>query len=110
MTDQPKSPKMPSKAELKQLRALAHQLNPVVTVGGQGLSDAVLNELTRALDDHELIKIKLAVGDRETRNEVLAALCEHTGAALIQQIGHTATILRRVAQPDPRKSNLLRLR
>lgn len=100
---------MPSKAELKQFRALAHQLNPVVTVAGQGLSEAVVAELERALDDHELIKIKLAVGDREARDDTLKALCDTTGAALIQQIGHTATILRRVAQPDPRKSNLLRM-
>mgnify|MGYP000659686903 CR=1 FL=1 len=100
---------LPSKAELKQFRALAHQLNPVVTVAGQGLSDAVVSELERALDDHELIKIKLAVGDRQARDATLRALCDATGAALIQQIGHTATVLRRVAQPDPRKSNLLRM-
>lgn len=101
---------MPGKAELKQFRALAHQLNPIVTVAGHGLSDPVVAELERALDDHELIKIKLAVGDRAVRDETLSALCEKTGALLIQQIGHTATILRRVAQPDPRKSNLLRMR
>lgn len=100
----------PSKAELKQLRALAHQLNPVVTVGGQGLTPAVMAELDRALNDHELIKIKLAVGDREQRDAVLKALYSEAGAALIQQIGHTATLLRRVAKPDPRKSNLLRLK
>lgn len=99
----------PDKAELKQLRALAHQLNPVVTVAGHGLSEAVLAELDRALNDHELIKVKLAVGDRAAKDEVLIALCKSTGAVVIQQIGHTATVLRRSAKPDPRKSNLLRL-
>lgn len=97
------------KSELKQLRALAHRLNPVVTIAGQGLSETVVAELERALDDHELIKVKLAVGDRDTRQTLIDALCAATSAVVIQQIGHTVTILRRTAKPDPRKSNLLRL-
>ena len=48
----------------KQYRSLGHNLNPVVTVAGNGLSDAVLEELNRALDDHELIKVKLMIVDR----------------------------------------------
>jgi RNA-binding protein len=107
MSKHPNPP--PSNAELRQLRALAHQLHPVVTIAGHGLSESVIAELERALNDHELIKIKLAVGDRAAKQQVLDALIKQTGAHLIQQIGHTATILRRVDKPDPRKSNLLRL-
>lgn len=99
---------MSSKLPTRQLRAIGHKLKPVVTVAGNGLSDAVRLEIERALDDHELIKVKLAVGDRDNRDAVLHALLESTGAELVQRIGNIALILRRCAEPDPKKSNLLR--
>ena len=95
-------------SELKQFRAIAHKLNPVVMVGSHGISDGVIGELDRALHDHELIKLKIAVGDRDLRDTLLAELCDRAGATLVQRIGNTATLLRRSATPDPRKSNLLR--
>ena len=58
---------MSKKPDTRQLRAIGHKLKPVVTVAGNGLSDAVRLELDRALEDHELIKVKLAVGDRSAR-------------------------------------------
>ena len=61
----------PSSKELRQLRAQAHSLKPVVTVAGKGLAPSVLEELDRALNDHELIKVKVAVGDREQRESVI---------------------------------------
>ncbi len=99
---------MSRRPDTRQLRAIGHRLRPVVTVAGNGLSDAVLTELERALEDHELIKVKLAVGDREARDAVLEELLATCRAELIQRIGNTALILRRSAEPDPRKSNLLR--
>lgn len=99
---------MSRKPDIRQLRAIGHKLKPVVTIAGNGLSDAVRAELERALNDHELIKIKLAVGDRENRDRLLAELLDGAAAELVQQIGNTALILRRSAEPDPRKSNLLR--
>jgi RNA-binding protein len=99
---------MSRNTDTRQLRAIGHKLKPVVTVAGNGLSDAVKTELERALGDHELIKIKLAVGDREARDALLAELLEDTGAELVQRVGNTALILRRSAEPDPRLSNLLR--
>ena len=98
----------PSSKEIRQLRAVAHNLNPVVTIAGNGLSENVITELNRALHDHELIKVKVVVGDREQRDSVIAELCETTGARLVQRIGNVAIILRRSLQPDPKKSNLLR--
>lgn len=93
----------------RQLRAIGHKLHPIVTIAGNGLSESVIGELERALHDHELIKIKLAVGSRETRDEILQALLAQCGAELVQRIGNTALLLRRCADPDPKKSNLLRL-
>ncbi len=98
----------PTSKELRQLRALAHKLRPVVTIAGKGLSATVLEELDRALNDHELIKVKVAVGDREQRESVIAEVCERSSAVLVQRIGNIATLLRANPQADPKKSNLHR--
>ncbi len=114
MSRTPEAPRAPTQAtrtpDTRQLRAIGHHLKPLVTIAGNGLSEGVRGELERALDDHELIKIKLAVGDRETRDAVLAELLADHGAELVQRIGNTALILRRSVDPDPRKSNLMRTR
>ena len=88
----------------KYLRKLGHGLKPVVTIAGQGLSENVLKEINRALDDHELIKIKLQV---ENKTATLAQLSEKTNATVVQAIGHMALIIRPAAQPNPKLSNLL---
>lgn len=93
---------------LKQYRAIAHKLHPIVTVGGQGLTEGIQTELDRALNDHELVKIKVSAGDRDSRDEIIRALVTASGAELVQKIGHTATLLRHSKTADPRKSNLQR--
>ena len=100
----------PSSKELRQLRAQAHSLKPVVIVAGKGLAPSVLEELNRALNDHELIKVKVAVGDREQREAMIGELCAQSGAYLVQRVGNIATLLRSNPQADPRKSNLHRSR
>jgi RNA-binding protein len=99
---------MPRRPDDRQLRAIGHRLKPIVSVGGAGPSDAVISELDRALKDHELVKIKIAVGDRDARDAIIGELLKACHAELIQRIGNTALILRQAEQPDPRKSNLLR--
>ncbi|MBN7770667.1 ribosome assembly RNA-binding protein YhbY [Marinobacter daepoensis] len=89
-------------------RAIAHNLKPVIIVGDKGLSEGLQEELDRALNDHELIKIKIASQDREARQEAIQALCEVSGAELVQTIGKIAVILRRAKKPNPKLSNLLR--
>jgi RNA-binding protein len=103
-----KSTRNKSTKDNKQFRAIGHKLKPVVTVAGKGLSENVMLELERALTDHELIKIKLVVGDRAAKSAVADEICERTGASLLQSIGNTLLLLRRSAQPDPRLSNLVR--
>ena len=97
-----------SNQDIKQLRAIGHKLKPVVTVAGNGLTDAVVAEIDRALGQHELIKIKLAVGSKEAKIAVAEELCERSGAEIVQSIGNVILVLRRTAEPDPRLSNLIR--
>lgn len=97
-----------SPEQRRQYRAIAHHLKPVVMVGDKGLSEGLQQELERALDDHELIKVKVAGTDREARHAVIETLCEQTGAELVQVIGRVAVILRRAKQPNRKLSNLIR--
>lgn len=92
----------------KSLRAIGHDLNPIVTVGGNGLNEGVVEELNRALNDHELIKIKISVGDRDVKKQVIAEILSTTGAELAQQIGNTALLLRRNPNAKAGLSNLKR--
>lgn len=92
----------------KRYRTIGHQLNPIVTIGDKGLSDTVLAEIERALDDHELIKVKVVTEDRDDKKLLIKAMVEQTGATLVQTIGHMALILRKVAKPNPKLSNLKR--
>lgn len=92
----------------KQFRTLGHSLKPIVTVGGNGLSEGVITELNRALDDHELIKVKLAIIEREDRQEVVEALKQLPNTELVQTIGKIALLYRPSKKPNPKLSNLLR--
>ena len=97
-----------SNQDIKQMRAIGHKLSPVVTVAGKGLTENVIAEIDRALADHELIKIKLVVGDKAARAAVAEELCTQTKSELIHSIGGVILVLRRGAKPDPRLSNLIR--
>ena len=78
----------------KFLRKKGQQLKPVVWIGQAGLSAAVLAELEQALEHHELVKAKVAAGDRSVRDEIIDQMCEQSGAALVQRIGHMALLYR----------------
>ncbi len=96
-----------SQQDKKRFRTIGHQLRPVVTVGNKGLTEQVMQELDRALTDHELIKVKI-IGDREERNEISAQILDQTGAACIQSVGGMVLIIRPAAKPKPHLSNLIR--
>ncbi len=94
--------------EKKQLRAIGHKLKPLVTIAGKGITEGVQLEIERALHDHELIKIKVVVGDRILRQQVIGQVCADSNSELVQSIGNTALLLKRAKNPDPKLSNLLR--
>ena len=97
-----------SSAQRREYRAIAHNLKPIIIIGDKGLSEGLMQELDRALDDHELIKVKGASNDRDARAEVIQELCSQSGAELVQTIGKIAIVMRRAKQPNPKLSNLSR--
>lgn len=81
------------------LRSLAHRLQPVVMIGNQGLTPAVLKEIEHSLAAHELIKIKAATEEVETRQAWVEQICKTAKAAAVQQIGKVIVIYRPAAIP-----------
>jgi putative YhbY family RNA-binding protein len=80
--------------ERKAHRADAHHLDPVVMIGGDGLTPAVLKEADAALKAHGLIKIRVFSDDREARETLLAALCDRLDAGAVQHIGKLLVLWR----------------
>lgn len=97
-----------SAADKKHYRTIAHNLNPVIIIGDKGLSETLMDELFRALRDHELIKIKIAVGDRDDRAKIIEHLLETTKAELVQQIGKVLVLVKKNPKAKPKLSNLVR--
>ncbi len=86
---------VPLNAQQKRfLRGKTHHLNPVVMIADRGLSENVLMELDRALEHHELIKVKLRT-DRETRDALVRSIAERCQAELVHRIGQVACYFRR---------------
>lgn len=98
----------PSQAKIKRLRAIGHNLKPVVIISDNGITEGTLAELHRALEDHELIKVKFAFEDREAKKEAIAAVIEQSNAFCVQKIGKVALLYRLAKQTNKRLSNLHR--
>lgn len=81
-------------AQTRFLRGQAHELRAMLQVGGKGVTEALVAEVGNALEQHELIKVKVAAEDRELRDAMIDDLAGRTGAALVQRIGHTAVLYR----------------
>ena len=86
----------------RQLRALAHALSPVVHVGKHGVNDDVAAAVSRALLDHELIKVKVQGEAPESADEVGAALAARCMADIAQRIGRIVVLYK----PHPRKQTI----
>ncbi len=77
------------------LRSLGHALNPVVQIGRDGLSEAVIAAIGEALEAHELIKIRVGSASDLEREEAAAQAARATGAEVAQVLGNTALLYRR---------------
>jgi RNA-binding protein len=83
-----------TKSQIRHFRSLAHHLNPIVLVGEKGITENLLAELDRVLEDHELIKIRIA-GEKTERHQITEELCQASGAELIQIIGRISVLYRK---------------
>jgi len=81
------------------LRAKAHALHPIVMIADSGLSETLMKELERSIASHELLKVKVAVDDREVRESMLQEICTALNAAPVQHIGKVLVIYRAAAKP-----------
>jgi RNA-binding protein len=81
-------------AQRRELRSLAHHLDPVVQIGQNGVTSAVLHEIDNALNAHELIKVRMFADEREVRAEALLEICEKLSAAPVQTLGKLFIIYR----------------
>jgi putative YhbY family RNA-binding protein len=88
-----------SPAERKLLKARAHALRPVVTVGNERLSASVLKEIETSLKAHDLLKIRVTGDDRELRQALLGEICNRTGASPVQHIGKILVVYRENPEP-----------
>ena len=77
----------------RKLKSLAHHLNPVVQIGQKGLTEALIKAIDKALNDHELIKVKF-VDFKDEKRELAEEVSSETGSALVGMIGHIAILFR----------------
>jgi RNA-binding protein len=85
-------------AQRRALRAQAHHLAPVVSIGQHGLTPSVQHEIDLALLAHELIKVKVASDDREARGTMLDTVCAALACAPVQHLGKVFILWR--ANPE----------
>lgn len=83
-----------NKKQIQHLKGLAHSLKPIVLLGNNGLTEAVVAEIDYALGHHELIKVKIPTEDRETKTLIVEAICRETLSTQVQVIGKTLVIYR----------------
>ena len=84
-----------SPIERKKLKARAHALDPIIHLGGKGLSEPVIAEIGRALGAHELIKVRAGGMERDAREAALAEICARLDAQPVQHIGKVLVVYRR---------------
>ncbi len=89
----------------KVLRGLAHELKPVVQIGKNGLTEALIQSVSRAFDEHELIKIRF-LGFKDDKKEFSHQIAGRLQGDVIGLIGNIAILYRQHADPEKRKIKL----
>ncbi len=83
-----------SNKQIQFLKAKAHELKPIILLGGNGLTEGVMAEIDLALEHHELLKVKVPSIDREEKIAIMDAIVREAKAQKIQVIGHILVIYR----------------
>lgn len=97
-----------SNEQKKHFKSIGHHLKPVLIVAENGLTEGVLAELERALNDHELIKVQLRLNKRDDRRALIEELTVAGRCELVQVIGKMALIYRKNPKPNKNLSNIHR--
>ena len=87
--------------QIRFLRSKAHHLKPVVIIGQNRVTPAVIQHVEEALEQHELLKVRLTDAEKEEAIEAASILAEGTGSVLVQRIGHTIVLYRRRKKGPP---------
>ena len=87
--------------ERANLKAQAHALEPLVHVGGAGVTDALVAEIDRALTAHELTKVKVGSDDREARVAMGDEIAARTDATVVHRVGKVVILWRPRPEPAP---------
>jgi RNA-binding protein len=87
----------------KHLRGLGHALHALVQVADKGVTPSVIAELDRALTDHELVKVRVRIADRDARSGAIEALASQTQSTEVTRIGHVALYYR----PHPKVRRII---
>lgn len=82
--------------EKQHLKGRAHSLKPVIMIGSNGITPAVIKEIDRALDDHELIKIRIQGADRDARQLMVDDIATQADAEMVQLIGSIGVFYRKL--------------
>lgn len=93
--------------QVRQLRSLAHHLNPIVHIGKSDITDALVKETEAALEARELIKCAVQDGSDLDTREAADMLAERTGADVVQVIGHRFSLYRESGRDDIEKIKLV---
>jgi RNA-binding protein len=89
-----------SNKQKRYLKGLAHSLKPIVMVGNNGLTENVINEVNLALDNHELIKVRVSGQEREDKKAMLETIASETKSDLVLVIGNIGAFYRQAETPN----------
>ncbi|MDY2777381.1 MAG: ribosome assembly RNA-binding protein YhbY [Collinsella sp.] len=93
--------------QVRQLRSLAHHLNPIIHIGKSDITDSLVKETDAALEARELIKCAVQDGSGLDVREAAESLAERTNADIVQIIGHRFSIYRESSRDDIEKIKLV---
>ena len=88
----------------KELEKVAHDLQPVVIVGGAGVTDGVMDMVDKSLAAHELIKVKFNEY-KDEKKELTEQICQKTDATLVRIIGNIAILFREKEDKEDKKKS-----
>ena len=87
------------KTQIRHLRQLAHDVKPIIIIGNKGITENVIEEIKLALEHHELIKVRVNAGDRDTRAEMIEQIKNDCSAEIVITIGHIVGLYKQAKEP-----------